>query len=86
MDYYLSSSSKQFLKHITTPTLIIHAEDDPFMNDKVIPSDDELSEQVHFELSKHGGHVGFLAGSNPFRPEFWAETRSVEFIKSLEQV
>lgn len=85
MDYYLSSSSKQFLKNITTPTLVIHAKDDPFMNEKVIPSNEELSDQVLFELSDRGGHVGFLSGNNPFKPEFWAETRSVEFIKSLEQ-
>lgn len=85
MDYYLNSSSKQFLKHITTPTLIIHAKDDPFMNEKVIPTDDELSEQVIFELSECGGHVGFLSGSNPFKPEFWAETRALAFITSLEQ-
>lgn len=85
MDYYLSSSSKQFLKHIKTPTLIIHAKDDPFMNEKVIPELEELSEQVQFELSEQGGHVGFLSGHNPFKPEFWTETRSVEFIHSLEQ-
>ncbi len=85
MDYYQRSSSKQFLQHIATPTLVIHAKDDPFMNEKVIPSEEELSEHVVFELSEAGGHVGFLSGSNPFKPEFWAETRSVNFIKSLEQ-
>lgn len=85
-DYYQQSSSKQFLQHITTPTLIIHAKDDPFMNENVIPNEHELSPQVQFELSDKGGHVGFLSGNNPLKPEFWAETRSVEFIKSLEQV
>lgn len=85
-DYYLRSSSKQFLKDIQTPTLIIHAKDDPFMNENVIPNEDELSQHVRFELSERGGHVGFLSGNNPLRPEFWAETRSVEFIKSLEQI
>lgn len=82
-DYYEKSSGKQFLSSITTPTLIIHAQDDPFMNHTVIPTDDEMSSSVQFELSKKGGHVGFLAGSNPLKPEFWLETRSIKFIKQL---
>jgi predicted alpha/beta-fold hydrolase len=82
-DYYLQSSAKQYLKYIKTPTLIIHAKDDPFMNEKVIPSLDELSSDVILELSESGGHVGFLSGRNPLKPEFWTETRSVEYIKTI---
>mgnify|MGYP005989349125 CR=1 FL=1 len=82
-DYYHKSSGKQFLKSITTPTLIIHAKDDPFMNETVIPKNTEMSDSVQFELSQRGGHVGFLSGSNPLNPEFWLETRSVTFIQSL---
>ena len=85
MDYYQQSSAKQYLNKIQTPTLIIHAKDDPFMNDKVIPKPEELSDSVVLELSEKGGHVGFLSGNNPFNPHFWTETRSVEFIKSLQQ-
>ena len=36
-------------------------------------------------ISTHSGQlnfmIGFIAGVNPFKPEFWAETRSVEFIQ-----
>ncbi len=80
-DYYQRCSGKQFLASITTPTLIIHAKDDPFMNESVIPNESELSSSVQFELSKTGGHVGFLAGANPLKPEFWLETRSVQYIQ-----
>jgi len=82
-DYYQQSSGKQFLSTINTPTLVIHSADDPFMNESVIPNESELSPSVEFELSKKGGHVGFLAGNNPLKPEFWLETRSIAFIKSL---
>lgn len=82
-DYYEQSSGKQFLSNITVPTLIIHAQDDPFMNETVIPSENEMSASVQFELSKKGGHVGFLTGNNPLKPEFWLETRSVKFINQL---
>ncbi|NVK23672.1 MAG: hydrolase [Gammaproteobacteria bacterium] len=82
-DYYKQSSCKPFLAKISTPTLILHAMDDPFMNEKVIPTEQEISSSVTVELSEKGGHVGFLSGRNPFKPEFWLETRSVTFFNSL---
>lgn len=85
-EYYRISSSRQFLSSIATPTLVIHSKDDPFMNEKVIPSEGELSASVRFELSEKGGHVGFLAGNNPLKPEFWLETRSIEYIHSLIKI
>jgi len=79
-DYYKKCSSREFLKSIQTPTLIIHAEDDPFMSSEVIPSKEELSSAIKLELSKHGGHVGFIGGS-VFKPSYWLESRVVEFFK-----
>jgi len=79
-DYYQKSSSKQFLKDIKTKTLIIHAKDDPFMCDEVIPKKSELSHSVKLELYDHGGHVGFINGSL-FHFDYWLETRILEFIK-----
>ncbi|MGZ5077120.1 MAG: hydrolase [Methylobacter sp.] len=79
-DYYRRSSSRQYLKSIALPTLLIQAVDDPFMTQEVLPSPDELSTYVHLELSEHGGHVGFITGSIPFRPEYWLEQRIPEFL------
>lgn len=73
-NYYEKCSSKQFLKNITTPTLLIHAKDDPFMSEKVIPKPEELSSNIEFMLCKNGGHVGFIVGSL-LKPEFWLEKR-----------
>ena len=77
-DYYRKTSSRQFLKAICTPTLILHAADDPFMTRAAIPTDDELSTAVTLELSEHGGHVGFLTGSAPWTARPWLESRIVE--------
>lgn len=74
-DYYQRCSSRPFLKHIQTPTLIIHALDDPFMQEKNAPTTDDISEQVTLELTQHGGHVGFIAGTLPFRPRYWLPQR-----------
>lgn len=79
-DYYHKVSSRQFLKSIKVPTLIIHAKDDPFMNSKVIPDETELSSAVQFELNQHGGHVGFVMGNKPWRVEYYLDSRIAEFL------
>ncbi|MHB8623045.1 MAG: hydrolase [Sulfuricaulis sp.] len=73
--YYTVSSSRQYLKDITVPTLILHAQDDPFMTEASIPRQHELSESVTLELSLRGGHVGFIAGMWPWHPRYWLEER-----------
>ncbi|OGI54669.1 MAG: alpha/beta hydrolase [Candidatus Muproteobacteria bacterium RIFCSPHIGHO2_02_FULL_60_13] len=73
--YYTVSSSRQYLKGITVPTLLLHARDDPFMTEKAIPGQNELSESVVLEVSTHGGHVGFVAGAWPWRARYWLEER-----------
>lgn len=79
-DYYRRSSSRQYLKSISVPTLLIQAVDDPFMTTEVLPRLNELSPQVHVEFTRHGGHVGFISGSVPFRPQYWLDRRIPEFL------
>jgi predicted alpha/beta-fold hydrolase len=80
-DLYTRSSSRQFLKMITVPTLIIQALDDPFMTKDVLPTLNELSACVQLEITTTGGHVGFVTGRNPFSPEYWLERRIPEFLR-----
>ncbi|EIC30558.1 MULTISPECIES: hydrolase [Methylomicrobium] len=79
-DYYQRSSSRQFLKSIVVPTLVIQAADDPFMTLEVLPEERELSPSVHLEIARNGGHVGFVTGAYPFRPRYWLEQRIPEFL------
>ncbi|MFK8054448.1 MAG: hydrolase [Woeseiaceae bacterium] len=79
-DYYSSSSSRQYLKSISRPTLVIHAEDDPFMNTDMIPTAKELSSSVVLELSDKGGHVGFIEGDAPWRLHYWLPKRIAHFL------
>lgn len=80
-DYYTRSSSRQYLKHIQTPTLIIHALDDPFMYPTTTPSEHMLSNPVTLELAEHGGHVGFVGGDVPWRAEYWLEQRITAWLQ-----
>lgn len=74
-DYYSRCSSRYFLKDIGVHTLVLHAEDDPFMSPQVVPREEELSSSVTLELSAHGGHVGFITLDRSGLPAFWLESR-----------
>jgi predicted alpha/beta-fold hydrolase len=84
VDYYEKSSARYYMKDIIKPTLIIHAEDDPFTGKDVIPSQEELSSAVTLELHKNGGHIGFIGGSF-IKPEFWLYDRIVDYITTLSK-
>ena len=83
-DYYQRCSSRQFLKSITVPTLIIQAVDDPFMTVAVLPTPEELSNAVTLEVTSAGGHVGFISGTKPWRPHYWLDQRISKFLMQLK--
>lgn len=82
-DYYSSASSRQYLRFIQVPTLLVHAKDDPFMTADVIPTQDELSPYVKLEVTEKGGHVGFVTGRFPWRPIYWLEQRTPLFFREF---
>jgi len=77
--YYQSASSRQYLKGINKPTLILHSRDDPFMTPEVLPGASELSSDTCLELTDHGGHVGFVS-SRGLMPDMWLQTRIQQFL------
>jgi predicted alpha/beta-fold hydrolase len=81
-DYYQQSSVENYMDKILTPTLILHAQDDPFMSKDVLPSEKDLSPSVRLELSEKGGHVGFMQGS-PWQPRTWLHQRANDFISDV---
>ena len=80
--YYMLSSSRQYLRSIHVPTLLLQAKDDPFMSEDVIPNAEELSSSITLEVTDAGGHVGFVSGILPWRPRYWLEERIPEFLKT----
>ncbi len=79
-DYYSKTSSRQFLKKIRVPTLIIQAADDPLFSTDLVVYPHELSSSVLLEYSPQGGHVGFISGNNPLKPIYWLEQRIPEYL------
>ncbi len=64
-DYWHQSSSKPWLKHILTPTLIMNARNDPFLPEQMLPGPAYGSASVVFHQPALGGHVGFVTGMWP---------------------
>ncbi len=80
-DYYGECSSRAYVRHIRTPTLVLHAADDPFMTSAAIPGGEELGPGIHMELCRAGGHVGFVGGRWPWKPRYWMDQRICEFLQ-----
>lgn len=79
-DYYRRSSGRQFLRHITVPTLLIQADDDPFMTPAVLPEPDDLSAHVTLQVTRGGGHVGFITQKGCREREYWLDQRIPAFL------
>lgn len=80
-DYYARASCRPYLARIATPTLILHAADDPFVPPRAIPRATELAPAVTLELASHGGHVGFVCGAVPGRARYWLEARILAHLR-----
>jgi predicted alpha/beta-fold hydrolase len=85
-DYYARSSAMNLVAAIRTPTLILTAQDDPFVPFSSFnrPAICE-NPSIRLIAPRHGGHCAFI--SNESEPErFWAEARVVEFCKEQSKL
>jgi len=83
-DYYARASSLQFISRITVPTLIVHAQDDPFIPFESFRHPDiEANANVVLLAPEQGGHVGFISADREGEDRFWAEAMAVEFVKLM---
>src|SRR5690606_21886363 len=62
------------------PTLLLHAEDDPFLPTPALPRDAIARNPFLVPvITPRGGHVGFIGGP-PWAPRFWAEAEAARFL------
>lgn len=80
--YWAASSSAPFLPRIRRPTLLINAEDDPFLPAEALPRQ-AVSDNPYLTaaFSPSGGHIGFVQGRWPGgAASAWAEARAIAFL------
>ena len=81
--YYQEASALFSLHHIRVPTLLISAEDDPFVDPAVLPEVRAIARDnpaLTCAFPRQGGHVGFVPKEQPFAPISYAEERAVRFL------
>lgn len=68
--YYEVNAAKPWLKSIEVPTLVLNAQNDPFVPFDFLPTAQEVSASVTLEYPSEGGHAGFPGqaadGSRPW--------------------
>lgn len=88
VDYYTRASSLPALPGIRLKTLLLSAVDDPMLPPEVL---DEVRDAaranpaLRIEFVRRGGHAGFVSGSVPWRPFYYAEYRIGEFFAECFQ-
>lgn len=78
-DYYARSSASNLLSQIRKPTLILTAQDDPFVPFSSF-SRSAIADNgcITLVAPQHGGHCAFISNERG-ENRFWAEARTVEF-------
>lgn len=83
-DYYERSSAIRFLEHVRIPTLLLNAQNDPFLPVSVLTRVRRIAERnpyLHCEFPKWGGHVGFVGGRFPWRADWWMERLTLDWLE-----
>ncbi len=79
-DYYYRASALRVVERIRIPTLVLTAEDDPFVptasfRDAALASNPSVTTVI----SRHGGHCAFLERRGGHYDGYWAEKEIVRF-------
>ncbi len=80
-DYYSQSASWRVLHNIRKPTLIITAQDDPFIPFHIFADQPVQNNPfIRLEAPAQGGHCGFFQRATVGEDPFWAENRLLDWI------
>jgi uncharacterized protein len=80
-EYYRKCSAAQYLSKIDIPTILLTAQDDPFVG-SIDYTEARLSESTILHMEKYGGHMGYLSkkGNGYSR---WLDTALKEYLQSI---
>lgn len=82
-DYYYRASAMRVIDRISVPTLILTAEDDPFVPPAAFRDPAVVNNpNITVRMPPHGGHCGFVEQPNGMYDGYWAEREIVEFLEA----
>ena len=78
-DYYYRAASARVVDRIAVPTLILRAQDDPFI--RLFPETRARSRQPAYRFfeTRHGGHCAYLS-RDPGNEIHWAEAAVIRYL------
>ena len=80
-DYYYRAASARVVDRITVPTLVLRAQDDPFI--RLLPETRAkllANPRVSLVETRHGGHCGYLS-RDPGNEIHWAEATVMRYLR-----
>jgi uncharacterized protein len=77
-DYYKTCSAARYLPEISIPTVVLTAEDDPFV-DITDYKNAKYSAKCLVHIEKHGGHMGYLAKKGSLPPKITPTNRWLDY-------
>jgi predicted alpha/beta-fold hydrolase len=81
-DYYDQAASAQVVDRIAVPTMILQAQDDPFIRLKAKTRAKLVANpHISFIETRHGGHCAYL-GRDPGNEIHWAEAAVMRFLQA----
>lgn len=84
-NYYRLASAIRIASHIRIPTLILAADDDPFVPSVQFRRDAiRDNPNIHVEVTAHGGHCGFISAQGA-HDGYWAEAEAMAFLNGVVQ-
>jgi hypothetical protein len=82
-DYYDRAGARHVLDTVSVPTLIITAQDDPFIPYSMFTTPTiQRHTTIRVVAPRYGGHCGFFHWSGNGEDPYWAENRIVDFLRS----
>lgn len=81
-DYYDRAAAARVVDKIAVPTLILHAQDDPFI--RLLPETREkllANPNIRFAETSHGGHCAYLS-RDPGNEIHWAEATVIRYLRA----
>jgi predicted alpha/beta-fold hydrolase len=82
-DYYYRAAAARVVDRIALPTLILHAQDDPFI--RLLPETRAkilANPHIAFVETRHGGHCAYLS-RDPGNEIHWAEATVIRFLLAV---
>lgn len=82
-DYYHRASALRVIDRVRVPTLILAAEDDPFVPTGAFHSEAvRRNPHITVVVTRHGGHCAFLEAARDGRDGYWAEREILRFVNT----